>query len=261
MQIITLTSDWHKNDFYVASIKGNILSECPDVRIVDISHQIQSFNIVQTAFVLRNCFRNFPAGTIHIIAVNSEPDDERPLVLVKALDQYFISCDNGIFGLLLDEPPDKIIRINTGAGDNGTFVALNIFSRVACELAKGKKPENTGTVQKTLNKHVPVLPAIDDSLINGSVIYIDSFRNAVTNIPRELFERIARKRPFEIFIQSNHYKIDKINNRYNETSAGELLAIFNSCGLLEIAINKGNAADLLNLGTNSVIRVKFYPDK
>lgn len=261
MQIITLTSDWHKNDFYVASIKGRILSECPDTKIVDVSHQIQSFNILQAAFVLKNCYSNFPEGTIHIIAVNSEPDDEKPLVLVKALKQYFIACDNGIFGLLLDDEPDEIYKIKASAGDINTFVELNIISKVACELLKGKKPQSIGTPQKNLNKHVPVLPAIEESIINGTVIYIDSYRNAVTNIPRELFERIGKKRPFEIFIQSNHYRINKINKTYNETSAGEMLVIFNSADLLEIAINRGNAADLLNLNTNSVVRVKFYSDK
>jgi S-adenosylmethionine hydrolase len=111
MQIITLTSDWNKNDFYLASIKGRILSLCPDVTIVDVSHQIQTFNILQAAFVLKNSFRNFPDGTIHIIAVNSMADKDKALVLVKALKHYFISCDNGIFGLLLDEPPEKIIKI------------------------------------------------------------------------------------------------------------------------------------------------------
>jgi S-adenosylmethionine hydrolase len=261
MQIITLTSDWHKNDFYVASIKGRILSQCPDTRIVDVSHQVQAFNILQAAFVLKNCYRNFPDGTIHIIAVNSEPDNEKSLVLVKASNHYFITCDNGIFGLLLDEEPDKIYKIKGNPDDKDTFVSLNVFSRVACDLVKGKKPESIGTPQKTINKHMPVLPAIDESLINGSVIYIDSYRNAVTNIPIDLFKRIAKNRPFEIFIQSNHYKINKINKTYNETSAGEILVLFNSAGLLEIAINKGNAADLLNLNTNSIVRVKFYSDK
>lgn len=261
MRIITLTSDWHKNDFYVASIKGRILSQCPDVRIVDISHQIQTFNILQAAFVLKNSFRNFPDNTIHIIAVNSEPNKERPLVLVKAMSHFFITCDNGIFGLMLDDAPDKIIKVNTKPGENTSFVAFDVFSRVACELLKGKKPENIGTPQKSLNKHVPVLPAIDESLINGSVVYIDSFRNAITNISKEIFERIGKNRSFEIFIQSNHYKINKINKAYNETSAGEILVLFNSADVLEVAINNGNAADLLNLNVNSVIRVKFYSDK
>ena len=261
MQIITLTSDWNKNDFYLASIKGLILSLCPDVTVVDISHQIQSFNTLQAAFVLKNSFKNFPDGTIHIVAVNSEADKEKPLVLVKALKHYFISCDNGIFGLLLDEPPEKIIKINTKSSQDSPFAAYNVFSKVACDLVKGKKMEVLGASYNNLTKQVPMLPTIDESLINGSVVYIDSFRNAITNIPKELFEKIGKKRPFDIFIQSNHYKINKINKSYNETSAGEILALFNSLNLLEIAINHGNIADLLNLNINSIIRIKFYDKK
>ena len=101
-----------------------------------------------------------------------------------------------------------------------------------------------------------MLPTIDESTINGSVIYIDSFRNAITNISRELFDQIGKGRPFEIFVQSNHYKINRINKKYSDSSTGEMLALFNSLGLLEIAINSGNAADLLNLSVNSVVRIK-----
>jgi len=261
MQIITLTSDWNQNDFYVASVKGRILSSCPAVTFVDISHQIQTFNNLQAAFVLKNSLRNFPDGTIHIIAVNSIADKEKPHVVVRALKQFFITCDNGLFGLLLDEEPEKIIRINSGRNKGSSFVALDVFCKVACDLIKGKKMEDIGTACTNLNKSIPLLPAIDESLINGSVVYIDSYRNAITNISRELFEKIGKKRPFDIFVQSNHYKINKINSTYNETSAGEILALFNSVDLLEIAINNGNAADLLNLNINSVIRIKFYDKK
>ena len=184
MQIITLTTDWNQNDFYVASVKGRILSSCPDVTIIDISHQIQTFKIIQAAFVLKNSYSNFPDGTIHIIAVNSIADKDKPLVVVKAHKHFFITCDNGLFGLLLDEDPGKIIRINTDLYKTGSFIAFDVFCKVACDLIKGKKLEDIGTASDKLNKHIPVLPAIDESLINGSVVYIDSFRNAITNIPR-----------------------------------------------------------------------------
>jgi S-adenosylmethionine hydrolase len=89
------------------------------------------------------------------------------------------------------------------------------------------------------------------------VIHIDSYQNAITNISRELFLRVGGGKAFHIFVQSKHYKIDRINKRYNETEEGELLAIFNSSGLLEIAIRNGNAAGLMKLNTNSTIRVEF----
>ena len=98
---------------------------------------------------------------------------------------------------------------------------------------------------------------MEDKSITGSIIYIDSFMNAISNITRELFERVRKGREFEIYVQSKHYKITSINNFYHESTVGELLAIFNSAGLLEIAINNGSAARLLNLEINSTIRVEF----
>ncbi len=114
-----------------------------------------------------------------------------------------------------------------------------------------------GKVVKKYQERIPLRAAIDKSVITGSVIYIDSFRNAITNITRDLFDRIGAGRPFEILPQNNYYIIKRLNNYYHETAPGEILAIFNSVDLLEIAINKGNAADLLNLTTNSSVRVKF----
>ena len=110
---------------------------------------------------------------------------------------------------------------------------------------------------KKYQERIPLRAAIDKSGITGSVIYIDSFRNAITNITRDLFDRIGEGRAFEIYPQNNYYIITRLNNFYHETAPGEILAIFNSVGLLEIAISKGNAADLLNLSTNSSVRIKF----
>ncbi|MBU0764442.1 MAG: SAM-dependent chlorinase/fluorinase, partial [Bacteroidetes bacterium] len=106
-----------------------------------------------------------------------------------------------------------------------------------------------------------LLPVIEDATIFGSVVYIDSYQNVVTNITRELFEQVRKNRSFEIIPQNYVYKINKINTAYNQTSEGELLAIFNSLGLLEIAIRNGNAAELMNLDTRSKIRIKFHDNQ
>ena len=118
--------------------------------------------------------------------------------------------------------------------------------------------DELGEVQESFTRNTPIRATFENSRINGSIIYIDSYQNAISNISKELFFRVGKNRRFEIFVQSNYYKISKINNFYNETSVGELLAVFNSLDLLEIAINKGNAAELLALDLNSVIRIKFY---
>lgn len=258
MPIITLTSDWSNYDYYVAAIKGQILGLCPEVTIVDISHNIQSFSISQAAYVVRHSYKNFPDGTIHIIAVNSETGPDKPPIVVKAMNHFFIGCDNGLFMLIIDNEPDEVIALPLKKKGNTAMAEIDIFARAACEVVKGKPLNELGKAHANLRRQVPILPTIDESVINGTVVYIDSFRNAITNINAELFHTIGKKRKFEIFIQSNHYRVNKINQYYFESSIGELLVLFNSVGFLEIAINNGNAADLLNLSVGSAVRIKFY---
>jgi S-adenosylmethionine hydrolase len=136
-------------------------------------------------------------------------------------------------------------------------MALSVFARIACGLSGGTPLSKLGSAVQSYNMQTPLRATIEDHRIIGSVIYIDSYRNAITNISLELFKRIGNGRAFKIYIQSKHYVVDRINTRYNETEPGDLLAIFNSSDLLEIAIRNGNAAGLLKLTTNSTIRVEF----
>jgi len=258
MHIITLTSDWNDYDYYVASLKGKLLTNCPDVRIVDISHQVRLFNTAQAAFLVRNSYPNFPENTIHIIAVNSEPEEGGQLLAAHMAGQYFLCADTGMLGLLGGPEPDQVVRI-TELPEHRTasFISMTIFADVACKLACGIALKEVGTPTDSYNKQVPLRPTIEDHTITGSVIYIDSYQNAITNISREFFDRVGNGRSFQIFVQSKHYVLDRINSRYNETAPGDLLAIFNAVGLLEVAIRNGNAAGLLKLTTSSTIRVEF----
>jgi hypothetical protein len=254
MSIITLTTDWNLDDYYSASVKGRILSICPDATVVTITNQVPPFNTALAAFQLKHAYKHFPDKTVHIIAVNSESAENRPYIALKADGQFFISADNGVFGLLLEQEPDEVISLGN---HSDTFPELTVFAETACKIVRNGSLADLGTEYTQMYKQVPLLPAIEESVINGSVIYIDSYKNAITNIGLELFQQIGKGRSFEIFVQSNHYKINRLNKKYSDSSMGEMLALFNSVGLLEIAINRGNASDLLNLALNSSIRVKF----
>jgi S-adenosylmethionine hydrolase len=256
MSIITLTTDWNKEDFYIGSLKGHILNQCKDARIIDITHKTKSFNIPEAAFILRNTYPQFPAGTVHIIGVKSEASDKQEHVIVEKDGHYFIGADNGIFGLIFQEQPEKIIRISEKPGQP-TFPALSLFSSIACKIIQGQSPDELGAKAQDVAKKIPIRPTIDDSVIIGKVVYIDSFSNAITNITKDLFYRVSDNRKFQIFVQSNANKISKISKTYNESPEGELLALFNSLNLLEIAMNGGNAAEILSLDTNSTIRIRF----
>jgi len=256
MSIITLTTDWHNQDFYTGAVKGRILYLCPDARIIDIAHDIPSFNVRQAAFIIRNAYPHFPKGTIHLIGVLAE-GKEKPL-LVEHKGQYFIMADTGIVNMIFPDVPAKIFRLSL-TEKSSLFPMFDIFVPAACKLASGKKPAEISTPVDDFKKTTPVRAAVDDEVITGSVIYIDSYANVVTNITRDIFDRIGNGRSFEIFpgTGSNLYRITRLNNSYHETAPGDILALFNTLELLEIAIYQGNAAELLGLTMNSSVRIKF----
>jgi S-adenosyl-L-methionine hydrolase (adenosine-forming) len=257
MPTVTLTTDWIHDDYYVGAIKGKLTDSCPALNIVDISHKIPAFNIARAAFVLKNSFHHFPKGTIHLIFVNSEPSDNESIMAIEYEGHFFIGNDNGVFGLIFREVPAAIVELPFPSRTT-SFSSMEIFVHAACHLAGRGEIAGLGKSRDGFSRSIPRRATIDRDVINGSVIYIDSYQNAITNITKELFERIGLGRIFEIALQSNHYKLNRINKTYSETATGELLVLFNSLDLLEVAINKGNASELLNLNTNSTIRIRFY---
>ncbi|HDR68123.1 MAG TPA: hypothetical protein ENN61_03640, partial [Bacteroidaceae bacterium] len=195
---------------------------------------------------------------IHIIAVNTEPEPDCALLAARIDNQYFLCADNGILGLVGKSESLEVVALNRQNEDQPkSFVTLYELTEAACAIISGRKIEELGNKVTDYNKRVPLRPTIEKNSLTGSVIYIDSYANAITNISRELFERLGKGKKFEILVQSKHYVIRKINSVYSETPPGDLLAIFNSVGLLEIAIRNGNAANLLKLNENSSVRIEF----
>ena len=256
MPIITLTTDWSKADYYVGAVKGLIYSNCINATIVDITHQIKPFDIFQAAFILKNSYKYYPKGTVHIIGVKTDAYDKQEYLAAEYDGHYFLGTDNGIFSLLFRDD-NTVNYYSIKDVEHSSFPTLDIFGKIACKLISGENITSLGNKIESIIRRVPLRATIEDNVIIGSIVYIDSFQNAITNVSKELFERVGKGRSFKIFVQSNHYVISKINKSYQETSVGELLAIFNTLNLLEIAINGGNAAELLNLDTNSSIRINF----
>lgn len=256
MPIITLTTDWNTDDYYIGAVKGTIYSNCENATVVDISHKVKPFNIFQAAFVLKNSYPFFPKGSVHIIGVKSDLSKEENYVAAEFNDHYFLGANNGVFSLLFKDD-DKVNYYSIENTEQTTFPTLDVFSKLACKIANGTGIKSLGNKTEELVRRVPLRATIEDNVVIGSIVYIDSFQNAITNISKDIFDRVGKGKAFKIFVQSNHYTISKINSTYQETSVGELLALFNSINLLEIAINGGNAAELLNLDTNSSVRIKF----
>ncbi len=268
MKIITLTTDMGLKDYYVAAVKGAIMSQLPEVVIVDISHQISPFDIAQASFVLRNCYNDFPKGTIHIIGINPFEKGDSQHLLIEYDDHYFIGADNGIFSLLFSKFPDKIFKLNIYEETVvQSFPTKNVFAKAACHIARGGTPEIIGTQIDDIKRRQLFRATAEKNVIKGTVIYIDSYGNVITNITPKLFKEIQQGRDFKIYLTRAGYSITKINKNYNEVSEGEKLALFSSSGYLEIAINKGvegsggGANKLFGLKISDTITIEFIEKK
>lgn len=263
MSIITLTTDLGLKDFYVPSIKGKIISSLNnDVTIVDISHEIPIFDITHAAFTVKNCYQDFPEGTIHIISVDSEVSAKTNALVAYVKGQYFITADNGIFSLLFEREPEDVYEIKvTQDSDLLTFPTKNIFIKVACHLARGGTPEVIGSRTTEIKRYQNFRAATTSHAIRGQVLYRDSYGNVTTNISKRLFQEIGRGRPF--IIRFKTYEIKRISALYSSVPEGEKLALFNSTNHLEIAINRGvpggggSASQLLGLNVNEVVLIEF----
>jgi len=266
MPIVTITSDWNQHDYYSGSLKGAIRAGCPNVEVVDISHHIRSFDVAQCAFVLRHSFAHFPAGSIHLMAVQSEPKPLIPIVIVSHRLHWFVGLNDGRFSLLFDDPPAEAAAMPVPAGPH-SFAALKLFTSAVAAIVEGRLEKETKPclLVTELYGH----PVYNSREIVGRVIYVDSYGNAVTNINRALFLRVAqagmtaqgRPRPFEIFLRGPSTKLSGIVGTYDDVEAGKMLALFNSTGYLELAINRANLAQLENLDTHTEVRIKFYESK
>lgn len=258
--IITFTTDWQYKSYYLAAVKGAICKISNRINFVDISHNISPFNISHAAYILKNSYHLFPENTIHLIGIATEYTEQTPYVLLKYNNHWFVGTDNGVFSLIFENiKPDFIIHLNINDKQKySSFPELDVFVDVIEKIINKHNSDEYGKVVNELYTKINLNPVYDEKSINGNVIFIDSYNNIITNITSELFVQVAKGRRFEIYVQNFNYKISSINRTYNESPKGELLAIFNNSGNLEIAMNYSNVAELLNIDTKSKIIIKFY---
>lgn len=257
MSIITLTTDLGLNDHYLGAVKGSIYSLHPEATIVDISHNVESFNTIEAAFILKNCFYRFPKGSIHILSVNPDLNKDSDFLAIQYKKHYFIGTNNGTFSLIFDQKPEKIFQLDMKRDDNHeSFPLGDILVKAACHLAKGGTLEFIGKPIDHMQEKLGHLPITQGDQIRGYVIHIDKYGNALTNISEDFFNSFGRGRKYSIDI--NGYEINKISKYYRDEPDGEKLAMFSSSKLLEIAMNNGSAAELLGLRYRSGIIINFH---
>ena len=255
MALITFMSDFGDNDHYVAAVKARILGINPELRIVDVSHTITPFDITHGSYVLRSVFREFPPGTVHLVAVNTIDHESDNFIIINMEGHNFIGPDNGLFSLISEEQPQKIIQLSNPDIEYSVFPTRDIMARATAMLAGGTQIEELGVITTDFKRLLGRQLKATKKQISGNVIRIDHFGNAITNIDQEIFNIIQKERGFAV--KFGRETIRNIHSGYASVEPGECFVVFNSNGFLEIGINKGSAAELMGLGFDTPVMINF----
>lgn len=255
MAIVTLLTDSGESDHYVAAIKARIISVNPGIRIEDISHKISPSDIGHAAFVLRAVFRDFPKGTVHLVGVDSTGNRGDLFIALQLEDHFFVGCDNGLFGLISERSHQQLVELNTINPIDTTFPERDIFAPAAVKLASGVSITSLGKPLTSYKKMIDRQVKATKKQITGSVIRVDEAGNLITNIPKEAFNILSKDKAYTV--QFGGEKFRRIHTHYHQAEQGECFIVFNSLGLLEIGIYKGNASELLGLAYDSVVNIIF----
>ncbi|MGB2604196.1 MAG: SAM-dependent chlorinase/fluorinase [Candidatus Sulfotelmatobacter sp.] len=259
--IITLTTDFGNNDHFVGAMKGVILDIVPEAQIVDICHAVQAFDVLDGALTISQAYAYFPNRTVHIVVVDPGVGTARRPIVASCDKYHFVAPDNGVLSLVYAREPRMHVRHITAdhyflQPVSNTFHARDIFSPVAAYLAKEVDALKFGDeVEDFVKFTAPKPKAVDENRLRGVVLKVDRFGNLITNItPQDapmLFELGAKG--FKIVVGSR--EITEIHSAYAEGAPGEVVGILGSMGFLEIAANRGAAAQLTGAGKGSDVSI------
>jgi S-adenosyl-L-methionine hydrolase (adenosine-forming) len=248
--VIALLSDFGSKDHYVGTMKAVILGICPDVTLVDITHEIAPHDVLDGALELAAAYRFFPAGTIFLAVVDPGVGSARRGIAAEVGDYRFISPDNGLLtAVIRDVPPRKIVELTerryARPTVSRTFEGRDRFAPAAAWLAKGIQLPALGRNLAMLQRLDIPQPVITDESIRGAVLRVDRFGNLVTNIDRRAFEKFARDAAVQI--AAGGATVGRLVATYADIQNGEVCALFGSTDHLELAANAGSAAARLGL--------------
>ena len=246
--IITLTTDFGTTDYYVSAMKAVICSINPEVTIIDVSHDIPPQDIMAGAWVLKNTAFLYPEGSVHVCVVDPGVGTKRKPIILKVNNQFFIGPDNGLFSLIADGEkfsayvitnPDLIRK-----KPSSTFHGRDIFSPAAAHLASGTPLEFFGPELTDIITYKWAQATVGKDGIQGWVLHVDRYGNLITNISGKMIKELETK---SIKIYAGTFIIDDIVKTFGDVDDGEPAALIGSSGMIEIVVNKGNAAQLLGI--------------
>jgi len=254
MALVTFISDFGNSDYYVPVVKAKMLSINPQLSIIDISHEVELYDIAHAAFLLRSSFNDFPKGTVHLVALNTTSSITDGYIGIKLNEHIFIGPNNGVLSMLADHDPGIIVKFSDIHVKNSTFPAKDILAPIAAKVASGAAIHDFGGPLPAIKKMLGRQFKASKKQIVGYVLRVDHYGNLITNIPQEVFEKLN---PGKFEIVFGRESAQQIQTNYNEVEPGDCWAFFNSLGLLEIGINHGHGADLLGLKYDSPIFINF----
>lgn len=258
--IITLTTDFGLRDHFVGVMKGVVLSIAPQAEVVDITHGIQSHDLVEAALVLQSSYSFFPAGTIHVVVVDPGVGSSRRPILVKTVRYFFLAPDNGVLSSIYsNEQPLQVYHLTKEKyflkPTSSTFHGRDIFAPVAAWLSRGVTPGKLGRkISDPVRLDLPTVRRIREGVLVGTILRIDKFGNLITNVSRHDLSGASRGIP-ALSVNLAKRQIRKICRSYAEAKNKELFVIWGSSGLLEVSANQASAAELLGARRNQEFRI------
>jgi len=257
--IITLITDFGLSDHYAGVMRGVILGICPQAEIVDISHEVGAYEVVEGAFLLAQTYPYFPRGTVHVVVIDPGVGTARRPIVAEAAGQRFVAPDNGVLSMMYAHEKPKVRWITSEKyflkPVSQTFHGRDIFAPVGAHLARGIAPAKMGkqiTDYLRLHFERPVRTA--RRAWTGAVLKIDRFGNLVTNFPAEEFPDL-QKRPFEMSIGLE--TVNRLARNYAESGPGQLFVIVGSSGYLEVSASQASAAKMLGCGVGAPVELRI----
>jgi S-adenosylmethionine hydrolase len=256
--IITLTTDFGTNDHLVGTLKGVILKINPEATLVDITHNVTPFDLLDGALSIGSAYKYFPPRTIHVVIVDPGVGTDRRPLLVTAENQYFVAPDNGVLSVVYErEKANLVVRHVTAEHYylqpvSKTFHGRDIFAPVAAWLAKGWQTASIGEEITDYKMFALPKPRQENGVTKGIVMRVDNFGNLLTNFRAEDLPSEALEKG-EVKLQVGPHAVTRLVDTFARGNAGEAVAFVGSSGYVEIGVNKGNAAKTLALGRGAAV--------
>ena len=261
--IVTLTTDFGEQDYYVGAMKGVILDVCPDTEVIDLCHNVLPYDILDAAFTIAQSYRWFPLRTVHLVVVDPGVGSQRRPIIVSGDRHFFIGPDNGVFSFIYPEQEKLTVWHITGdhyfhQPVSNTFHARDVFAAVAGWLAKGVEPRQFGDEIEDYTKlTIPKPQAVNDKSWKGMVLKVDRFGNVITNIAAADCPALFAEPTPPFKLSAGGKDITKLVPNYAEGGQGEIFALLGSSGYLEIATNRGGAGKLLSLNRGGEVTLQL----